>query len=639
LAWGSELMQLVRLTLNGFRRFKDADAQLHGRLMALVGPNEAGKSSVLDALEQLNTNDRLAPADLSHEQAYADDHPVVRARFLLEKSDRRTIAQLPGGASARWFVVVKLVNGVLASTVEPSLELDLRERKLAAVAIRRLAATNWGVALPKDTDDDLGSQVDRLAEDLDGEQVLPTVTRELLQTVADALTAAGKAPKSAAKLATQLADLVSHEPTEHPHAEAGRILLARRPLFLKFTQAHRDLQYSYELNGMDLDQPPVALSNVAQLAGLNLRQILLAVQAGDYAAPERPIEEANRQLASFFKRSWTQSGIAVRLGHHETRLHILITSPTGPYTSIRERSDGLRAFVALATFAEVHGYGDRDLVLLIDEAETHLHYDAQADLVKVLDLQQAATSVIYTTHSAGCLPEDLGASVRVVVREDDEWSAVQNAFWTKGVGFDPLLLGMGASALVFGAVRKAVIAEGATDLIVLPSLLREANQLTALGYQIAPGVAEASIDAIAELELQAAKAAYVVDDDVGGRAHVAKLRASGIDPARIFILGAGIESGLAVEDLIRHDLYVATVNEELRRSGRPLEIKGSDIPAKGRSAAVRKWCDRHGYTEPKKVNVATAIALDSRVNAPILTAIGRRVLKDLHSRLVGYLDV
>ena len=52
-------MQLVRLQFTNFRRFKSGDASLHGRLIALVGPNEAGKSSLLDALQHLNTNDRI----------------------------------------------------------------------------------------------------------------------------------------------------------------------------------------------------------------------------------------------------------------------------------------------------------------------------------------------------------------------------------------------------------------------------------------------------------------------------------------------------------------------------------------------------------------------------------------------------
>jgi len=361
------------------------------------------------------------------------------------------------------------------------------------------------------------------------------------------------------------------------------------------------------------------------------------VQAGDYASPERPLEVANERLKEFFEQSWTQSGVTVRLSLHETILRVFISTPYGRYTDIQERSDGLRQFVALATFAEVYGLEDRDLVLPIDEAETHLHYNAQSDLVRVLDLQSAASSVIYTTHSAGCLPEDLGGNVRVIVRQDENWSEIQNAFWTKGIGFDPLLLGMGASALVFGAVRRAVIAEGATDLILLPTLMRAATDRTSLGYQVAPGIAEVSQSAVADLELQASKAAYVVDDDMGGRAHRKKLRSAGVEPARIFVLGQGIRAGLAVEDLVRKELYLQVVNEELERSGREARLGKRDIPEKGRSAAVRRWCKAKRYSEPKKVSIATALALNAQISPPVLSPVGKRVLQDLHARLTAYL--
>jgi predicted ATP-dependent endonuclease of OLD family len=632
-----EMVQLVRLNLSGFRRFLKADAHLHGRLMALVGPNEAGKSSLLDALEHLNTTDRFDPGDLSHEMEFADDDTILRARFLLEQKDHDAIAHLLGGAEARWFVLAKRRGGQLATALEPALELDLTQRRKVLAAANRLRATTWGSALQAGESNDVGARLDSVLESLDGDDLLLPDDRQEYAALAESLATTESASKSARKFAEKLQALVAVEPTEHPQAEARRILSSRRPLFLKFSQAHRDLQYVYELNGMDLDSPPVALANLAMLAKLNLGQILLAVQAGDYAAPERPIEDANKALADFFENSWTQSGVTVRLSHHETRLHVLISSPVGPYSSIREHSDGLREFVALATFAEVHGYGERDLVLLIDEAETHLHYNAQADLIRVLDLQRAAAAVIYTTHSAGCLPEDLGGSVRVVVRTDDLWSEIQNAFWTRGVGFDPLLLGMGASALVFGAVRKAAIAEGATDLIALPALLREANSLSSLGYQIAPGVAEASTTAIADLELQAAKAAYVVDDDAGGRAHRAKLRAAGIDSTRIFFLGKGTARGYALEDLIRKELFLSYVNEELARSGRAERMKVGDIPNKSRWQAVAKWCKVRNYGEPKKVSIATAIAINARVERPVLSPIGARILRALHRDLSTYL--
>ena len=97
--------------------------------MALVGPNEAGKHTLLDALEQLNTTDRFDPNDLSHEQQFEDDATILRARFLLEQSDRDAIGHLPGGGKARWFILAKRRGGQHATAIEPALELDLTLRR------------------------------------------------------------------------------------------------------------------------------------------------------------------------------------------------------------------------------------------------------------------------------------------------------------------------------------------------------------------------------------------------------------------------------------------------------------------------------------------------------------------------------
>jgi predicted ATP-dependent endonuclease of OLD family len=90
----------------------------------------------------------------------------------------------------------------------------------------------------------------------------------------------------------------------------------------------------------------------------------------------------------------------------------------------------MRAFIALMAYTAVRAPGQHPPILVIDDAETHLHYAAQADLIKVLSEQTAASQVVYTTHSAGCLPEELGTGVRVVLPlEGSERSTVANSFW------------------------------------------------------------------------------------------------------------------------------------------------------------------------------------------------------------------
>ena len=123
------------------------------------------------------------------------------------------------------------------------------------------------------------------------------------------------------------------------------------------------------------------------------------------------------------------------------RTHVVDTD-TRRFTRIEERSEGLRAFVTLALFL-----GSQALevppILLIDEAELHLHSDAQADLVGGLLKQINATQVWYTTHSPACLPSDLGTGIRLLERHDEK-SDIKSHFWTNNEpGFGPLQLSPG----------------------------------------------------------------------------------------------------------------------------------------------------------------------------------------------------
>lgn len=139
-------------------------------------------------------------------------------------------------------------------------------------------------------------------------------------------------------------------------------------------------------------------------------------------------------------------------------------------------------------------------MILVDEAETHPHDDAQADLIGGFEEQDEAAKIIYSTYSAGSLPRDIGLGLRgigPIYKETEDGpemtdhSRIVNEFLFGEQGVTPMLIAMGASALALSAAQKALVTEGFTDALLLPALLREATGSKRLDYQVVPHFARA----------------------------------------------------------------------------------------------------------------------------------------------------
>jgi predicted ATP-dependent endonuclease of OLD family len=158
-----------------------------------------------------------------------------------------------------------------------------------------------------------------------------------------------------------------------------------------------------------------ALLNLGRFSGLDLAALLSA--AGNHDLRQSLLDGPNRIMEEKLNRQWKQHRVTVRLSMNGDTLHVSAYDyGIGNYLPISARSEGLRQFVAITAFVDANrtSPGSPAPVLLLDEAEQHLHYDAQADLINVLVAQQDISKVIYTTHSAGCLPPDIGTGVRAL---------------------------------------------------------------------------------------------------------------------------------------------------------------------------------------------------------------------------------
>lgn len=291
-------------------------------------------------------------------------------------------------------------------------------------------------------------------------------------------------------------------------------------------------------------------------------------------------------------------------------------------------------------------------ILLVDEIETHLHYDAQVDLINVLASQHFTSKVIYTTHSFGCLPPDLGTGVRLVRPVTPTTSKLVNGFWREGVGFSPLLASMGAAAVSFTPSRHAVIAEGPSDAILLPTLLRQASvggetEGQPVRFQIVPGVAEVAAAKCHGLQSEAGHVVFLVDGDQGGLDNKKKLVAGGIDPALIVVLTEAGEGSMALEteDLIDAEIYASAVNDEIlcwTNSSSPRIVTTSELGSALRTKALENWCEANETMVPDKIAVAERViekSTENEIELPIFDTARRDIIRQLRIDLAARLGV
>lgn len=586
-------MRLLKMRLTNYRRFvEECSLEVNERLIALVGPNEAGKSSILDALELLGNRTPPTGKDVSRSSSGV---ALVEGLYALDDTDRAELADAhQGSAVAQVWVTLRSDEEKSTWALIPRPRRDLGPRRSCEKLIKALKddplfdiefSTTDALLVLGSTEETLGK------DDLKGFAALARQIRALDLPENDDddeddyndddIAEIGDARESAA---SALVDLAQHEGMPAPVRQCIDALVGRLPQTAFFKQADRELQSEYDLDEVSAEPPP-ALENLCCLAQLDLVEVKKQLDAGRLARVEKLIEDANTNLKERFQGAWSQSSVFPRLStSRDGTLNIFIaTEGEADYSDPDERSDGLRWFMALHAFLAAKG--TTQPILLVDEAETHLHYDAQADLVDALMSQRIASKVVYSTHSVGCLPPDLGRGIRAVVPSKvAERSGIENSYWSidragnERISYAPLLFAMGASMLAWTVPRFAVVAEGTSDAILLPTLLREAAQISTLPYRIVPGLSEIPENQMTSLVHHAGSMVFLADGDAAGVKRLAQLRKNGVISDRLLHIGI-VRRGSTLEDLVTAVAFAEAVNQEIETwglSGR--RISATQVP-------------------------------------------------------------
>lgn len=373
-------MRLKLVRIQGYKRFAAlSKLDTRGPLIAIVGPNEAGKTSLLEAMVHVSSRQPFDAREHTRGTEIDNEKYVVVAEFSLEPEDRELLGDLvPEGVDLTYGHYC-YSEGNSKYSVEPHLPRDLTPRDQAASALRQALQDGW--LEPLDEPDDDGEEGDepRLFERADElvdalasrDDWLSQDVRQKLAELRDRLQREVPEDAEAARddLVEVLARTAEFENAKTPQELVRDVLSPRIPQFLLFDESHRALDTEYAW--ADHPTPPPALANLFALAEADYDTFRGHAEADDRPTMETLQEAANKELDEAFK-AWHQADLHVTFSADHRALQLLVRDrATAQRTRLDERSAGLRSFVALIAFCARYG-GNVRPILMVDESETHL---------------------------------------------------------------------------------------------------------------------------------------------------------------------------------------------------------------------------------------------------------------------------
>lgn len=609
-------MKLRAVTIEKFRNFTDQQRiEIESDVTGLIGKNESGKTTILQALYRLNpANGGASKFDLTTEyprRSLSRDRRAadlelfspVKAEFILDADDAARLSEVAG---------VTIPPGVGAT-----ISRQYGGKRLVGLTVNPVEAIREA-AIATGVDD----------EDLETIEPEPTITAALQVALelSKAADSAGQAAKAKALKSFRTA-LRKYETVVDgaPDQEMVDLIISMMPKFFYFSNYH-SLPGSVNLTKLHKkleDEQPLTSSERTVIALLaHAGQVPEDFVDEDYASRKAELQAASADLSDRAFEYWRQNP-DLRVVF-DTDMPVVDTTPQGVEqrecflmievsderhggvtTNFGSRSTGFQWFFSFfAAFSE-YQESEESIIVLLDEPGTSLHGEAQKDFLRfIFEELGASKQTVYTTHSQHMIDPTQYEKLRTVhdrSTRQDPGLGVSVGPVSLSADSETLLpiesaLGYTISQHLFLGSGHHLAVEGSSDFIYMQRL---SEQLTALGktgldprFSIIPVGGDANMPAFIALMGRRLQVSALVDGDRTSKKVqriLAAANANGVNEAAVVVCSDVAEiTNADIEDLFEINDYLSLYNQAFDR-----DVQSSDL-AQTNEPLLKKLQDLHG---------------------------------------------
>ncbi|GAA1439271.1 hypothetical protein GCM10009602_09540 [Nocardiopsis tropica] len=554
-------MRLIRARVRDYRSVHDSgDIEIEPHKTLLVGVNEAGKTAVLTALQQIK-----APEDVEVFSALRDyprsrytevqrgardpsDVRVVEARFALSDAEKALVLEAsPQSTDVSEYCAYRyLDNSLRWNFGSARLRATFTDIQRDLTRMRAYLSKREGAA-------EVAAALDELIAGKSARTPLSgTFAKNLLSWLETALPLIDEGD---AKEEERYDRIKAAAGLDAAVTEAGAAISKRVPLFVYYSSyftvrprihlaslARReeagDIDQEYDFGNLCLLRLlGLTAKELSELAsgepvpanhpgGVNGAAYQTAVKEHQARLDDRHyrLNAASVDLTKSIREVWGDEDVQLRLVPDGQYLKVVVVDDIGVEVELDQRSEGFRWLVSFFVVFKAQAQADlKNAILLLDEPGLSLHALKQQEFRKTVSRLSEDNQVVYTTHSPFMVGTDELDLVRIVEMVSREAGTKVH---TRLVVDDPrsvyplqAALGYELAQSLFGQSRN-LVCEGMTDMMYIEALntafTDERKGLKSSIALVPASSASKVIYYVTLLTSQKLKAAALLDSDQAG---------------------------------------------------------------------------------------------------------------------------